>query len=55
MNQQVHVRSDQSQLFRDAMASFPSGVTVVTTTDDTGRWCWCWSASTKVLNATPRS
>jgi flavin reductase ActVB len=29
---------DQARLFRDAMASFPSGVTIVTTTDETGRW-----------------
>ncbi|SEB46886.1 flavin reductase family protein [Rhodococcus jostii] len=28
---------DQAQLFRDAMASFPSGVTIVTTVDDAGR------------------
>ncbi|WP_427925114.1 flavin reductase family protein [Streptomyces sp. cg40] len=44
MTQQVHVRSEQTQLFRDAMASFPSGVTIVTTTDDAGRW-WGFTAS----------
>lgn len=30
--------------FRDAMASFPSGVTIVTTTDDDGRW-WGFTAT----------
>lgn len=32
------------QLFRDAMASFPSGVTIVTTTDPDGRW-WGFTAT----------
>lgn len=31
-------------LFRDAMASFPSGVTIVTTTDPDGRW-WGFTAT----------
>lgn len=31
-------------LFRDAMATFPSGVTIVTTTDADGRW-WGFTAS----------
>jgi flavin reductase ActVB len=35
---------DQAQLFRDAMASFPSGVTIVTTVDDAGRW-WGFTAT----------
>ncbi|CAO5192167.1 Actinorhodin polyketide dimerase [Frankia sp. AiPs1] len=35
---------DESRLFRDAMASFPSGVTIVTTTDESGRW-WGFTAS----------
>ncbi|MDT7553740.1 MAG: flavin reductase ActVB [Pseudonocardiales bacterium] len=30
--------------FRDAMAAFPSGVTIVTTTDDDGRW-WGFTAT----------
>ncbi|MEX5632804.1 flavin reductase family protein [Parafrankia sp. FMc2] len=38
------VQGDDSRLFRDAMASFPSGVTIVTTADDTGRW-WGFTAS----------
>ncbi|WP_083391318.1 flavin reductase family protein [Parafrankia soli] len=36
--------SDDDRRFRDAMASFPSGVTIVTTADDTGRW-WGFTAS----------
>ena len=32
------------QRFRDAMASFPSGVTIVTTKDDEGRW-WGFTAT----------
>ena len=35
---------DRAQLFRDAMATFPSGVTIVTTADDTGRW-WGFTAT----------
>jgi flavin reductase ActVB len=35
---------DQAQLFRDAMASFPSGVTIVTTVDGAGRW-WGFTAT----------
>ena len=35
---------DEGQLFRDAMASFPSGVTIVTTTDSEGRW-WGFTAT----------
>jgi flavin reductase ActVB len=35
---------DQGQLFRRAMASFPSGVTIVTTTDADGRW-WGFTAT----------
>lgn len=34
----------QKELFRTAMASFPSGVTLVTTADDGGRW-WGFTAS----------
>jgi flavin reductase ActVB len=34
----------QGGLFRDAMASFPSGVTIVTTTDAAGRW-WGFTAT----------
>jgi flavin reductase ActVB len=33
-----------AQSFREAMASFPSGVTIVTTTDDEGRW-WGFTAT----------
>lgn len=36
--------ADLPQLFRDAMASFPSGVTIVTTTDAGGRW-WGFTAT----------
>lgn len=35
---------DRAQRFREAMASFPSGVTIVTTTDATGRW-WGFTAT----------
>ncbi|MBL7501437.1 flavin reductase family protein [Frankia sp. CNm7] len=35
---------DASRLFREAMALFPSGVTIVTTTDDAGQW-WGFTAS----------
>ncbi|MBP2365173.1 flavin reductase family protein [Pseudonocardia parietis] len=35
---------DQARLFREAMASFPSGVTIVTTTDAEGRW-WGFTAT----------
>lgn len=35
---------DGTRTFRDAMASFPSGVTIVTTTDATGRW-WGFTAT----------
>lgn len=34
----------QQIAFKDAMASFPSGVTVVTTMDDSGKW-WGFTAS----------
>lgn len=40
----VRAAADDSQVFRDAMASFPSGVTIVTTADDDGRW-WGFTAS----------
>jgi flavin reductase ActVB len=36
--------SDGARLFRDAMASFPSGVTIVTTADADGRW-WGFTAT----------
>jgi Conserved protein/domain typically associated with flavoprotein oxygenases, DIM6/NTAB family len=36
--------NDAARLFRDAMASFPSGVTLVTTTDADGRW-WGFTAT----------
>ncbi|WP_147201381.1 flavin reductase family protein, partial [Pseudonocardia asaccharolytica] len=36
--------SEQPRLFREAMASFPSGVTLVTTTDPGGRW-WGFTAT----------
>lgn len=36
--------TDQTITFKDAMAGFPSGVTVVTTIDDTGKW-WGFTAS----------
>lgn len=35
---------DEAQRFRDAMASFPSGVTIVTTSDARGRW-WGFTAT----------
>jgi flavin reductase ActVB len=35
---------DPDQLFRDAMAAFPSGVTIVTTTDASNRW-WGFTAT----------
>lgn len=38
------VPPDEGQLFRDAMASFPSGVTIVTTTGPDGRW-WGFTAT----------
>jgi flavin reductase ActVB len=38
------VPPDEGRLFRDAMASFPSGVTIVTTTDSDGRW-WGFTAT----------
>ncbi|MFE5702341.1 flavin reductase family protein [Rhodococcus koreensis] len=34
----------EAKLFKDAMASFPSGVTIVTTVDDRGEW-WGFTAS----------
>ena len=36
--------SNGLHLFRDAMASFPSGVTIVTTADPSGRW-WGFTAT----------
>lgn len=33
-----------TELFREAMAGFPSGVTIVTTTDEDGRW-WGFTAT----------
>jgi flavin reductase ActVB len=38
------VTNQDRQLFRDAMASYPSGVTIVTTTDANGRW-WGFTAT----------
>ncbi|MCK9878833.1 flavin reductase family protein [Frankia sp. Ag45/Mut15] len=38
------MEDSDSRLFRDAMASFPTGVTIVTTADDAGRW-WGFTAS----------
>jgi flavin reductase ActVB len=38
------VSDDLRLLFRDAMARFPSGVTIVTTADEDGRW-WGFTAS----------
>jgi flavin reductase ActVB len=38
------VNTEMSSRFRDAMAAFPSGVTIVTTTDSAGRW-WGFTAS----------
>jgi flavin reductase ActVB len=40
----VTTPTDDARLFRDAMSSFPSGVTVVTTTDADGRW-WGFTAT----------
>jgi flavin reductase ActVB len=39
-----HTVPGDTRLFRDAMASFPSGVTIVTTTDTSGRW-WGFTAT----------
>lgn len=39
--------------FRDAMASFPSGVTIVTTTDERGRWCGFTATSFCSLSLDP--
>ncbi|WP_300016629.1 flavin reductase family protein [Pseudonocardia sp.] len=36
--------AERAGLFREAMATFPSGVTIVTTTDITGRW-WGFTAT----------
>jgi flavin reductase ActVB len=36
--------TDQATLFKKAMASFPSGVTIVTTADPDGRW-WGFTAT----------
>lgn len=36
--------ADATPLFREAMAGFPSGVTIVTTADDDGRW-WGFTAT----------
>jgi flavin reductase ActVB len=36
--------ADLDGRFRDAMASFPSGVTIVTTADESGRW-WGFTAT----------
>ena len=38
------IGSSEKDLFREAMASFPSGVTIVTTADETGRW-WGFTAT----------
>lgn len=38
------LRTDQKALFKQAMASFPSGVTIVTTTAQDGRW-WGFTAT----------
>lgn len=35
---------DATLLFREAMAGFPSGVTIVTTADEDGRW-WGFTAT----------
>jgi len=42
--QTVPQSDERSARFRDAMASFPSGVTLVTTSDERGRW-WGFTAS----------
>jgi flavin reductase ActVB len=39
--------------FREAMASFPSGVTIVTTTDPDGQWCGFTATSFCSLSADP--
>lgn len=39
-----HTAPEATRPFRDAMASFPSGVTIVTTTDAGGRW-WGFTAT----------
>lgn len=40
----VPARPDRARLFSDTMAGFPSGVTIVTTTDDDQRW-WDFTAT----------
>jgi flavin reductase ActVB len=44
---------DHALRFRDAMASFPSGVTIVTTTDEEGRWTGFTATSFCSLSADP--
>jgi flavin reductase ActVB len=40
----MNVMTATTDLFKEAMASFPSGVTIVTTTDRAGRW-WGFTAT----------
>lgn len=44
MSPETGATPEQAQLFREAMASFPSGVTIVTTVDTGGRW-WGFTAT----------
>lgn len=44
MTSSVQTMPTEKDRFRDAMAAFPSGVTIVTTTDADGRW-WGFTAT----------
>lgn len=44
MSTSVQTMPTEKQRFRDAMSAFPSGVTIVTTTDANGRW-WGFTAT----------
>jgi flavin reductase ActVB len=44
---------ERSRRFREAMASFPSGVTIVTTTRDDGSWCGFTATSFCSLSVDP--
>jgi flavin reductase ActVB len=44
VNVPTSTTTERSTLFREAMASFPSGITLVTTADEAGRW-WGFTAT----------
>jgi len=53
MTPAVHVAADLSERFREAMASYPSGVTIVTTTDEQGVWRGFTATSFTSLSVDP--